>query len=304
MSDCNLNCEIENNNIISEKTSSYPYANRHYYNFKFTELTQGKEYTYKCGEETNIFKFPKGNKIVTFGDWSVTDDALITVNYLKTKDYNAMLNLGDLAYDLHYKNGEVGNTFMEFIKPVTTNMPFMLIAGNHEANDDYNDYFTRFTLPMKSQNKNLYYSFNIGDAHFIAINSEFGISKKRKYNEMRDQFKGWYNNDMQIYRDIKWKIVFMHRPLYCSLTRLEVCTKDTDELRDFFEEMFTDIDLVIAGHVHNYERTLPVYKHIINEQAVDNNGYYINPRAPAYIVCGSAGNIHGMSEVCNYYLLR
>jgi hypothetical protein len=279
--------------------SSYPHSNRHYYNLKSTNLKQGKEYTYKCGEETNSFKFPRNNKIVTFGDWSVTDDAKITVDYLKTKEYNVMLNLGDLAYDLHDDGGEKGNTFMEFIKPVTTKMPFMLSAGNHEAYDGYDDYLARFTLPMKSESKNFYYSFDIGDAHFIAINSEFGLKKDIKYNDMKDQFKEWYDSDKQIHRDAKWKVVFMHRPLYCSLTRLPVCTTDTDELKEFFEEMFNDIDLVVSGHVHNYERTFPVHKKFINDKAIDKNGDYINPGVPTYLVCGSAGNVYGMSEKCN-----
>jgi predicted MPP superfamily phosphohydrolase len=300
--DCDVDCKLINENDIKyTQIEPYSFSNRSYYNYKFTGLTQGKEYSYTCAGETHNIKFPNGNKVAYFGDWSETADAKLSVNYLKENSYNAILNLGDIAYDLHKENGEVGNKFMEFIKPVTQKTPFMLIAGNHESYDGFNDYMKRFTLPNKEDSKNLYYSFNINEVHFIAINSEFGMKKEVAFNEMKEQFKEWFNKDLQQYKDYKWKVVYMHRPLYCSLTRIElsVCNKDTEDLREFFEPMFKEIDLVVSGHVHNYERTFPVYNNeFIHDKAVNESGDYINPRAPTYVVCGSAGNIYGMSEKC------
>lgn len=48
------------------------------------------------------------------------------------------------------------------------------------------------------------------------------------------------------------------------------------------------VDLVLAGHCHNYERTYPVY----NGQFSTS---YASPNAPVYIVNGAGGNREGIS---------
>ena len=51
----------------------------------------------------------------------------------------------------------------------------------------------------------------------------------------------------------------MHRPIYCSWEN-ERCNGETHKLREFFEDLFVgSIDLVVAGHLHNYERTYPMF---------------------------------------------
>lgn len=40
------------------------------------------------------------------------------------------------------------------------------------------------------------------------------------------------------------------------------CAVDTSKLRPLFEDIFyeNNVDLFIQAHVHNYERTTPIYK--------------------------------------------
>ena len=47
------------------------------------------------------------------------------------------------------------------------------------------------------------------------------------------------------------------------------------------------VDIVIGAHLHNYERTYPVYQ----ESAVQTN--YSSPSAPVYAVVGTGGNKEG-----------
>lgn len=52
-----------------------------------------------------------------------------------------------------------------------------------------------------------------------------------------------------------------HRPLYCNTDQNEyTCFKDADYLRSIIEPAlnFYKVDVTITGHVHNYERTLPL----------------------------------------------
>ena len=77
-----------------------------------------------------------------------------------------------------------------------------------------------------------------------------------------------------------------HRPLYCSNVGGNDVPKGNVVLRKAIEATLQAgaADLVIQGHVHDYERTWPVF----NEVAMATN--YSNPPAPVYVVNGAAGN--------------
>jgi hypothetical protein len=80
------------------------------------------------------FTFPKNidknvTKLMAFGDWSICEygnysKAFIEKN-LNTTD--AVVYLGDLAYDLDTDNGEKGNTFLEYARNVSSKVPFMVL---------------------------------------------------------------------------------------------------------------------------------------------------------------------------------
>ena len=54
--------------------------------------------------------------------------------------------------------------------------------------------------------------------------------------------------------------------------------------------MKNKVDLVLAGHTHSYERSLPVYEFQVDkESSIDGNNFF-RPRFPIYVTSGSAGN--------------
>jgi len=63
------------------------------------------------------------------------------------------------------------------------------------------------------------------------------------------------------------------------------CVLDAARYRYQLESIFYEnrVDMVIAGHMHNYERSYPVYKRI------PTSSNYTNPTAPVYTVVGTAG---------------
>jgi hypothetical protein len=75
--------------------------------------------------------FPKNEKetnLLAFGDWSISKEgnqslALIE-NLIKYND--AILFLGDLAYNLDSEDGQVGNTCLQWAKSITSNIPFQV----------------------------------------------------------------------------------------------------------------------------------------------------------------------------------
>lgn len=54
--------------------------------------------------------------------------------------------------------------------------------------------------------------------------------------------------------------------------------------------MDAGVDVVVAGHVHDYERSLPIR----HGAAVSDN--YTRPAAPVYVIDGAGGNREGLQK--------
>lgn len=46
--------------------------------------------------------------------------------------YDAILHVGDFAYDMHNQNGQVGDEFMRQVETIAAYVPYMVVPGNHE----------------------------------------------------------------------------------------------------------------------------------------------------------------------------
>lgn len=98
------------------------------------------------------------------------------------------------------------------------------------------------------------YSFDYGDAHFVVINTEMfcdGTTACLSYDENNAAvLKNWITGDLSL-NEKPWTIVLLHRGPY-SLSY------DTYNVRDNFAPIFDQfgVDLVIAGHDHQYSRAV------------------------------------------------
>src|SRR5690606_37957010 len=99
-----------------------------------------------------------------------------------------------------------------------------------------------------------------------------------------------YANSPQNRTQRPWIIAMGHRPLYCSSTKGKDCTSHAETFRRELEPLLNkyQVDLVLAGHVHDYERTLPVFEEKPTSES------YVNPTSPTYIVNGAGGCIEGL----------
>ena len=88
-----------------------------------------------------------------------------------------------------------------------------------------------------------------------------------------------------------WVIVYAHRPMYCvpSKSKPQTCGSEADTIKQSLESLFYQfkVDLYVNGHIHNYQRTCPVYQGKVMNTATGNT--YINPKATIYVTTGSAG---------------
>jgi hypothetical protein len=170
-------------------------------------------------------------------------------------DIDLFLHTGDLAYpDGDY--AEFRRFFFEVYQELLAGQPLFPAMGNHEYRTDnggpYLDLFDLPTTALDPQDAERYYSFEWGNAHFVALDSEDPL---RRISDASDNDMGdWLEADLGA-DDHTWKIVIIHRPPYSS-NPIHPETDVREKLVPLFEAY--DVDLVLAGHSHNYERTYPL----------------------------------------------
>lgn len=153
--------------------------------------------------------------------------------------YQLMIHTGDLAYDSG-SIGQVESTVFGIYADLFKNIPFFPAAGNH-------DYKTSSGAPFRSvfalPGNEKWYSYDYGRVHFVALDTESDYATQAQ----------WLDEDLAA-TQLPWKIVYMHRPPYSSGTH----GSDTGlraKLAPVLEAHH--VQLVLAGHDHDYERMNP-----------------------------------------------
>jgi len=90
----------------------------------------------------------------------------------------------------------------------------------------------------------------------------------------------------------------MHQPLYCSADPVASpnhCGPASAYVANLLEYYFLkyNVDLVVTGHVHNYERFLPMNSSVPWTNST-NNSSFTSPPYPIYVACGAVGNNEGL----------
>lgn len=275
-------------------------------------LTPEKHYTYVCGSDKGwspVFTFktvrPDANwspSIALFGDMG--NENAQSLAYLQREAeqdmYDAILHVGDFAYDMDSEDALVGDQFMNQIQEVAAYVPYMVCAGNHEEKYNFSNYRARFSMPGETEN--LWYSFDLGPVHFIGITTEvyyflnYGIKTLVKQYEWLEQdlIKA---NKPENRAQRPWIIIYGHRPMYCSNGNGNDCTHSETLTRvglpfvHFFglEDLLYKhgVDVEVWAHEHSYERLYPLYNYTMYNGSTD--APYTNPKAPVHIITGSAG---------------
>ncbi|XP_076470599.1 acid phosphatase type 7-like [Babylonia areolata] len=273
---------------------------------KLTNLHKDTTYYYRplsnnIGSGPFYFKTPFTDvnwspRFLVYGDLGVHTHTIPNlVDEALTGEYTAVIHAGDFAYNLKDSGGVVGDQFMELIEPIAAFLPYMTCPGNHEIDSDsfthYNHRFSMPGSPWPMTDEKMWYSFNVGPAHFISYSSEVFFTRGGKF--VQEQYD-WLVNDLREankYRSQRpWIIAFGHRPMYCSSNTWDDCSQNNSFVRQGLEDLFYGfgVDIVFQAHEHNYERLYPMYK------GVTLNTSYVDPPGPVHIISGAAGSKHGV----------
>lgn len=187
------------------------------------------------------------------GDCQTGRDACRVIAGIAADQPAFVLAAGDLAYG--NDNGlEADDRWFNDIMAYSREAPLMPAWGNHETDqkrDPIENFKGRFALPGSED----YYSFNYGNAHFVALPERYVDI------EPNSAFAAWLTNDLEtVSRDtsIRWTIAFGHRPIYTTGQRHGPELRFLENVVPLFERY--GVDLYLSGHEHNYERSLPILR--------------------------------------------
>ena len=167
------------------------------------------------------------------------------------------LTTGDNAYNSG-KASEYQKHLFEPYKSLLSQTSYWPAFGNHDARRYA--YQFQFDTPKNGElggiasGEHTYFSFDYADIHFIFLDSE--RTNFFRYHSMVQ----WLEDDLKATSQ-KWIVVLLHHPPYTKGTHDSDSWYDSSGRLVNAREVFTpilekyNVDLVLAGHSHNYERS-------------------------------------------------
>lgn len=224
-----------------------------------------------------------GFKFWITGDFGAGNNEQIKVrrwfeNYLQSNIVDGWLWLGDNTYtdgtDAEYTRNVFSSDYG--YDSIFRFQSFYPIPGNHDYNSvnrfddpsqhrgpyfDMVEVFKNAEMGGVASNTENYYSYDFGNTHFIALNSELW---QYLFTDLPNSYKTWIENDIKSSTK-KFKVAYWHQPPY---------SKGSHDSDDGFELFMIGmrqriipilekygIDLVLCGHSHVYERSFLINKH-------------------------------------------
>eukprot|EP00462_Mataza_sp_D1_P018158 CAMPEP_0175140596 /NCGR_PEP_ID=MMETSP0087-20121206/11606_1 /TAXON_ID=136419 /ORGANISM="Unknown Unknown, Strain D1" /LENGTH=484 /DNA_ID=CAMNT_0016423855 /DNA_START=42 /DNA_END=1496 /DNA_ORIENTATION=+ len=334
-----------------EPAKQYLVDHGYHHSVTLPKLQAGTTYFYRIGDPSaawsQIFSFkgPNGEtnsfSVSIFGDmgylgskerpmviakggleknWSAVPTRTRLETLKNAGKYDFMWIVGDIGYaddsfgsePLKFGYEKVINGYMNWMQNITSSMPLMVSAGNHEsechspaclANQVYGQglrnfsaFNTRFHMPSSTSGGvlNMWYSYNYGPVHFVGMNSETdfpGAGEENKGDSgiypaghfaADGEYLRWLENDLKqanlSRKDRPWIVAASHRPI-----------KDIDNTNTKIKELFAKygVDMYFSGHSHKYIRTVPTQNGV--HASSNDRSHFHDAQGTTYIVVGGAG---------------
>ncbi len=240
-----LNSE-QSGKLLGERNGNYLYR------ASISGLRPGMQYSYRLNlkkENGPLHDFrtapPDGDSFsfVAMGDSRSNPGIFKMINEQVNKlNPDLIISMGDLVAS----GGDYSEWEKFYFTPaaaVIDHIPLISTLGDHEGSDDNGELFRYFLLP-EMQTEKLWFSFDYGPAHFVSLDYRYPNNP-----EMIE----WFKEDMSR-SGAKWKFVYMHRPSY------NLGGHRSNWGKGVWPALFRQyhVDIVFAGHSHEYERFYPV----------------------------------------------
>lgn len=205
-----------------------------------------------------------------FGDQGVTPDALANDKLILGREPAFHLHAGDICYADVTGHGKESDSydpsawdlFLKQTETVAKTVPWMVTTGNHDMEawyspNGYGGQSARFSLPdngFDAKNAPGVYSFTYGNVGIVALDANdvsYEIPANKGYSDGRQT--AWLDRRLgELRKEVDFVVVFFHHCAYSTSTHAS-----DGGVRDAWLPLFTkhQVDLVINGHNHVYERT-------------------------------------------------
>ena len=218
--------------------------------------------------------------ILAFGDsGSGAASQLALRDQMTKRQYDLFLHLGDIAYPVgSFDSFE--RYFFNVYADILHATPVYPVLGNHEyyssAAQPYIDVFNLPLMAWRAADDERYYSFDLGAVHFVALDSNPEMVNTVD-DVSTDDMVDWLRDDLRRSK-ATWKIALFHHPVFSSGAH-----GPTSWVQDKIMGALEDggVDLVLNGHDHSYERTVPIWRGAATDPW--------DPRAITYLVAGAGG---------------
>ncbi|XP_030494359.2 probable inactive purple acid phosphatase 27 isoform X2 [Cannabis sativa] len=263
------------------------------------DLWPNSKYSYKLGHmlhngtiiwsKTYYFKsspYPGQNslqRVVIFGDMGKAerDGSNEYSNYqpgsLNTTDQiikdldniDIVFHIGDISY----ANGYISqwDQFTAQVEPIASTLPYMIASGNHERDVPGSGSFydgndsggecgvlaeNMFYVPAENRAK-FWYSTKFGMFHFCIADSEHDWREGSEQYKFIEKCLASADRQKQ-----PWLIFAAHRVLGYSSSYWKDGSFGEPMGRESLQKLWQKykVDIAFFGHVHNYERTCPIYQ--------------------------------------------
>ncbi|MFF9620055.1 fibronectin type III domain-containing protein [Streptomyces griseosporeus] len=297
---------------------------QYYLHAQLTHLRPGRTYYYGVGHDgfdpadahllgtLGTFTTAPAHKapftFTAFGDQGVSYHGLANDALILGQRPAFHLHAGDIAYADPSGAGKTADTgfdarvwdqFLYQTESVAKSVPWMVSYGNHDMEawyspNGYGGQEARFTLPDNGPDrKNLpgVYSFTHGNTAVISLDpndisweipANLGISGGTQTT--------WFEAQLKKYRaakDIDFVVVFFHHCAYCTSTAHASEGGVRQEWVPLFEKY--QVDLVINGHNHVYERTDVLKGGRVAKKLPIGGTAYPETDGVVYVTAGAAG---------------
>ncbi|KAJ8514021.1 hypothetical protein OPV22_004455 [Ensete ventricosum] len=215
------------------------------------------------------------------------------------KNIDIVFHIGDLSY----ANGYLSqwDQFTAQVEPIASTVPYMVGSGNHErdwpgtgsfyANMDSGGECgvlaeTMFYVPAENRQK-FWYKTDFGLFRFCIADTEHDWRPGTEQYKFIEHCLSTADREKQ-----PWLIFLAHRVLGYSSGEFYGIEGTFEEPmgRDGLQELWQKykVDIALYGHVHNYERTCPIYQSTCVREAAHQ---YTGPfEATTHVVVGGGGS--------------
>jgi hypothetical protein len=205
---------------------------------------------------------------------------LATSNLLTNQGFAAVLPLGDLQYEYGTLSEFNAAYNPSWGRVKTVSYP---VVGNHEYETNnaagYFDYWdgVGFSTGRAGDRSKGYYSYDIGRWHVIALNSNCWEGQMQGCGA-GSPMETWLRSDLAAH-PTACTLAYWHHPRWNSSAQ----TGNDTAMSTIWNDLYNaNVDLVLNGHAHDYERFAPQ----------NPSGQYDSARGIREIVVGTGGEEH------------